>query len=217
MPRRNRRFPGLVRSDRKNYGSVRFSRDGQILLVITGNGFIETIDAHSGALRLKICCSSIYGDAALTPDGEAIANAGHWPRLWDAHSGQLLGPLARDREFSTFRPISFGNSRNAVLMGSQDGRVYVWDLENRRLVATSPPQPAYVDRLTVSKAGWIIYAGFGKMVTLWNLETGQLRFMPSARPTSNLVLGSDGASILFGTARGEIEFWDIGRNNVFAP
>jgi hypothetical protein len=45
--------PRFLRSDHANYGSARFSLDGQDLLVI------ETIDAHSGAVRLKMCCSSI--------------------------------------------------------------------------------------------------------------------------------------------------------------
>jgi WD40 repeat protein len=126
--------PRLLRSDRRNYGSVRFSRDGQDLLVITGASVIETIDAHSGTSRLSMCCSSIYGEAAFTPNGQAIANAGHWPSLWDAHSGQLVGRLTTNREFATFRPIAFDASRDAILMGSQDGRVYVWDLKKRQLV-----------------------------------------------------------------------------------
>jgi WD40 repeat protein len=199
----------LLRSDQRNYGSVRFSRDGQNLLVITGAGVIETIDAHSGTLRLKVCCSSIYGEAAFTPNGQAIANAGHWPSLWDARSGQLVGRLTTNREFATFRPIAFDASRDAILMGSQDGRVYAWDLKKRQLVAVSPPQPAYVDTLAVSTNGWVIFAGFGKNVELWNPDTGQRRFLPAARPTSNMVLGPDGTSIIFGTADGTIESWDI--------
>ena len=201
--------PRLLRSDRRNYGSVRFSRDGQNLLVITGTGVIETIDAHSGALRLKVCCSTIYGEAAFTPNGQAIANAGHWPSLWDARSGQLVGRLTTNREFATFRPIAFDASRDTILMGSQDGRVYAWDLKNRQLVAVSPPQPEYVDTLAVSTNGRVIFAGFGKNVVLWNPDTGQRRFLRAARPTSNMVLGPDGTSIIFGTADGTIESWDI--------
>jgi WD40 repeat protein len=202
--------PRLLRSDHANYGSARFSLDGQDLLVITGNAVIETIDAHSGAVRLKVCCSSIYGDAVFTPDGQEIANAGHWPRLWDARSGRLVAPLAANREISTLRPITFDASRDAILMGSQDGRVYAWDLKTKRRIAVSPPQPAYVDTIAVSTNGWIIFAGFGRDVQLWNPDTSQRRSLPAAaRPTSNLVLGPDGTSIIFGTADGAIESWDV--------
>lgn len=200
--------PRLLRSDERNYGTVRFSRDGQMVLVITGTGVIETIDAHSGATRLKVCCSSIYGEVTFTPDGLAIANAGHWPGIRDARSGQLIGRFSANRQFYTFRPIAFDGSRGAILMGSQDGRVYAWNLETRRQVAVSTPQPDYVDTIGVSSTGWVVYAGFGKALRLWNPETGQQRSLPTARPTSNLTIGPDGASILFGTADGGIESWD---------
>jgi WD40 repeat protein len=200
----------LLRSDHANYGSARFSLDGQEILVITGNAVIETIDARSGAVRLKVCCSSIYGDAVFTPGGQEIANAGHWPRLWDARSGRLVAPLTANREISTFRPITFDASRDAILMGSQDGRVYAWNLKTKRRIAVSPPQPAYVDTIAVLTNGWITFAGFGRDVQLWNPDTCQRRSLPAAaRPTSNLVPAPDGTSIIFGTADGTIEYWDV--------
>lgn len=202
--------PRLLRSDGRNYGTVRFSRDGQTLLVITGTSTIEAIDAHSGATRLEVCCSSIDGQVTFTPDGQAIANAGHWPSLWDAHSGQLLGRLTTNRQFYTFRPIAFDGTRGTIVMGSQDGRVYAWDLTTRQLVSMSPPQSEYVDALAVSSTGWTVYAGFGQGLRLWNPQTGQERSFPAARPTSNLVVGLDGATMIFGTADGGIEFWDVG-------
>jgi len=201
--------PRLLRSDRANYGSARFSPDGESLLVITGRGVIQKIERHSGVVRLNVCCSSIYGEAVFTPDGNEIANAGHWPRLWEAVSGRLITQLTDDREIATFRPIAFDGLRGAMLMGSQDGRVYAWDLETRRRIAVSPPQPSYVDTLAVSINGWVIFAGFGRDVQLWNPDTGQQRAMPNARPTSNLVLGSDDTSIVFGTGNGCLEWWDL--------
>lgn len=202
--------PRLLRADHANYGSARYSQNGQDLLVIAGNAGIETIDAQSGVVRLKMCCSSIYGEAVFTPDGQEIANAGHWPGLWDARSGRLVAPLTANREISTFRPITFDASRDAILMGSQDGRVYAWDLKTKRRIAVSAPQPAYVDTIAVSTNGWIIFAGFGRDVQLWNPDTGQRRSLPAAaRPTSNMVLGPDGTSIIFGTASSTIEYWDV--------
>jgi WD40 repeat protein len=201
--------PRLLRSDHRNYGTVRFSREGQTLLVVAGAGLIETIDRRSGALQLRVCCSSVYGEVAFTPDGQTIASAGHWPSFWDVHSGKLAGRLTADRQFMTFRPIGFDTSQGTILMGSQDGRVYAWDLKDRHFVARSAAQPAYVDTLAVSSAGWAVFAGFGNTVQLWNPATGQRRALPAARPTSNLVVGTDGATIIFGTADGEIEVWDI--------
>jgi serine/threonine-protein kinase len=200
----------LLRADHKNYRSVRFSRDGQTLLVVTGFGTIETLDAHSGALQIKVCCSSILGEvgeAAFTPDGEAIVNAGAWPGLWNARSGQFLGRLPTDRLSPTFRPIAFDAPRGLIVMGSSFG-VWAWDWKKRRLLDAVQSLPVgNVDTLTVSQAGSVIFAG--RMVARWT-ETGQILLWSAARPTSNLVLSPDGASLIFGTANGEIEFWDMG-------
>ncbi len=201
--------PRLLRSDHKHYGSVRFSQDGQTLLVITAASLIETIDSQSGALRLKICCDSYYGEVVFTPDGQTIANAGHWPRLWDARSGRLVAALAAHREIATLRPIAFDDTRGTILMGSQDVCVYAWDLKTKLRIAVSPPQLAYVDSIAVSANGWITFAGFGRDVQLWDPDTGQRRSLPAARSTSNLVPGPDGTSIIFGTADGNIESWDV--------
>ena len=123
--------------------------------------------------------------------------------------GALIVRFTADREFYTFRPIAFDAIRGAMLMGSQDGRVYAWDLGTRQRIAVSPPQSAYVDTLAVSTNGWVAFAGFGKELQLWNPDTGQRRSLPAARPTSNLVPDPDGASIIFGTADGAIEWWNV--------
>jgi len=40
--------PRSLRSDGRNYGTVRFSRDGQTILTVTGAAAIELLDARSG-------------------------------------------------------------------------------------------------------------------------------------------------------------------------
>lgn len=196
--------PRFLRSDGRNYGTVRFSHDGETVLVVTGAGAIELLDARSGATRLSICCSTIYGEVAFTPDERSIANAGHWPGIWDARTGKLIARLTKDRQFHTFGPIAFDQAQGAILMGSQDGRVYCWDLTTRQLIAMSPAHPEYVNTIAVSSTGLVAYAGFGGTVRLWNPRTGQERSLTAAHPTSNLVLASDGDTIMFGTADGEL-------------
>jgi WD40 repeat protein len=198
----------FVRSDDRNYGTVRFSSDGKSLLTITGAGTIQTVDTDSGKLQVTICCSTIYGEVAFSPDGALIANAGHWPALWDSRSGRLVGRLTKNREIETLRPIAFDIRRGTILMGSQNGRVYAWDLESRRLKAVSRGHPEYVDSIVVLKdSDWIAYAGFGTLVRLWNPDTGEERALASHPTTSNLAEGPD-ASIVFGTSSGSVEVWD---------
>jgi WD40 repeat protein len=165
---------------------------------------IELLDGRSGATQLAICCSTVYGEVAFTPDERSIANAGHWPGLWDSRSGQLMARLTKDRQFHAFGPIAFDQAHGTILMGSQDGRVYCWDLTTRQLTALSPAHAEYVNTIVVSSTGLVAYAGFGGTVRLWNPRTGEEHSLAAAHPTSNLVLGPDGASIVFGTADGEL-------------
>jgi WD40 repeat protein len=201
--------PRFLRSDGRNYGTARFSHDGKSLLVISGGGTIEVLDSRSGATQLNICCSTVYGEVAFTPDESIIANAGHWPALWNSRSGRLIARLTKDREFYTLGPIAFDWRRHTVLMGSQDGRVYCWDLARRQLMAISAASAHYVDTIAVSNTGLVAYAGFENVVRLWDPQSGEERSLADARPTSNLILAPDGTSILFGTADGEIELWDM--------
>jgi WD40 repeat protein len=145
-----------LRSDDRNYGTIRFSTDGRSLLTTTGVATIEVFDADSGELQLKICCSTIGGEGAFSPDGTLIVTAGHWPALWDARSGKLIRRLTGDREFLTFLPIAFDPVRGWVLMGSQDGRIYAWDLRTGQRAATSPGHAGYVDSIAVlNDSPWI--------------------------------------------------------------
>ena len=197
-----------IRSDGDNYGSVRFRQEGKALLVIKGTGAIETVDFESGKPIVTICCSTIYGEVALTPNDAMIVNAGHWPGLWDVSSGRPVARLTESREVMTFRPIGFDRTAANVYMGSQDGRVYRWDVVSRRMLGRSPAQENYVDALAVIRTGWVAYAGFGKPLRLWNPDTSMTRSIPEAVPTSNLIVDADGKSVMFGTAAGTIEVWD---------
>jgi WD40 repeat protein len=198
-----------LRSDDRNYGTARFSSDGRRLLTITGSAAIEVLDTGSGELQLKICCSTIYGEIAFSPDGSMIVTAGHWPALWNAQSGNLLRRLTGDREFQTFRPIAFDVVRGWVLMGSQDGRVYAWDLRTGKRIATSGSQAGYVDTIAVPQGSpWVAYSSFGGPVRLWNPDNGIERLL-GPKTTSNLIAGTQPHSVLLGTESGFVELWNV--------
>ena len=200
--------PRPLRAAGPNYGCVRFSADGASLVAIAGSGEVEVIDAASGASRVRICCSTVYGEVAFTPDGRSIAVAGHRPSLWDAGTGRLLARLTPEREFHAYRPIAFDEPRGTLLMGSQDGCVHVWDLATGRPLALSPPQPDYVETIALTASGAVAYAASGRALRLWNPATGELRQQPAARPTSNVAPVAGGRLLCFGTAEGRVECWD---------
>jgi len=198
------------RGDGRNYGTARFSADGRRLLTITGAATIEVMDANSGEKQTSVCCSTIYGETGFDPDGTMIVTAGHWPALWDARSGKLVRRLTGDREFETFGPIAFDPVRGWILMGSQDGRVYSWDLRTGQRAATSSGRAGYVDGIaTFRDSPWIAYGTRGGPIRLWNPDNGEERQVAGTAATSNLVAGVEPNSVVFGTEAGFVELWDI--------
>ncbi len=200
----------ILRDDQANYGMAQFTADGRAVLVISSRGSIEVIEIATRQTIFKACCSTIYGEVAFSPDGSAIFNAGHNPRIWDTRSGNLIAGLTADRVAYAFGPIAFDMHRNLVYMGSQDGQVYAWDLATRQLRITSPASSGYVDTISiVGNTGWVAYATSGGAVQLWNPETGEHRELPVVRTTSNLLFDSSSKVMLMGTDRGVVESWDL--------
>jgi hypothetical protein len=205
----------VVRDDDANYGNARFSADGREVLVITGQSLLEVIEIATRRTTLKACCSSIYGEVAFSPDDAFIFNAGHHPSVWDARSGRLVTRLTSARAFHAFGPIAFDIPRNLVYMGSQDGRVYAWDMNTRQLRTISQAQTGYVNTISVvGKTGWIVYSAFGGVVQMWNPGTGEQRQVVNARTTSNLLFDASNNLVLLGTDKGEVEAWDIIRGKI---
>jgi WD40 repeat protein len=98
----------------------------------------------------------------------------------------------------------------AVFMGSQDGRVYAWDLKDYSLLMKSHPQDDYVDTIAVLDAiHTVAYCGFGGSLKLWNVENGTESEMQEVKPSSNVIALADGHSVVFGTNTGTVETWDL--------
>ncbi len=190
--------PRAFRSDHQHYGTARFTRDGETPSGDHGRRDHRNTRRPLRRATLKICCSAMYGEVAFSPDEQTIANAGHWPSLWDARSGQLMARLTANREFLTSPNRVRCRPKRSPRGISRRPGICVGAADTARPVAVSPAQHDYVDALAVAANGWVIFAAFGKELQMWNPDTGQRRSLAGARATSNLVLGTDGGSILFG-------------------
>ena len=202
--------PMHIRQDEANYGTVRFTEDGQSILSIIGLGEIAIFDVPNGRQSLKVCCSTIYGEVAFANGDSRIVAAGHWPSIWDRESGALRNRLTATRETMTFGPIALNRSQTTVYMGSQDGRVHRWDLRTGIRRGISAALNSYVTTISVlGNSGWIAYATRGESVYLWNSTTGESKAISEAKATSNLCFDEASQLTAFGKETGEIEFWDL--------
>lgn len=198
--------PRILRDDDQNYGTARFSPDGKSLLTVNGKAEMLLIDIGSGAMKAAWCCSTIAGGVDFTPDGQRIVSAGHGPRVWSL-SGDRLGWLAPERSIETLVSIAVNSRR--VFMGSQDGRVYAWDLSSMQMAGRSPAETAYVDTIAAMDDGSIVYGWRGGSVRMWNPETGDQRLLTSMHPSSNVIQIPNSDSIMYGTAEGTVEVRSI--------
>jgi WD40 repeat protein len=110
----------------------------------------------------------------------------------------------------TFGPIAIDSTGGTVFMGSQDGRVYQWNLETHRFLGTSQAQSGYVHTIAVlGRSGWVAYASEGGAVHLWQPETSAARVVSAARTTSNLIFDESRNRTALATEQGNVEFWDL--------
>jgi WD40 repeat protein len=168
------------------------------------------MNRKSGRTNVSVCCSTIGGEVAFSPDGRCLLSAGHRPRVWEIRSGKLLVRLTKEREFLLLGPIAFRGG--SVLVGSQDGGIRVWDLATRSGSAPSPRSSDWVDTIAVQeRTGMVVYVGFGKSLHVWNPHTNVRYFIPEVHPTSNLAFTSPDGLLAAGSANAAVEFWDIRR------
>jgi WD40 repeat protein len=202
--------PTLVRGDGANYGIVRLDAGRRKILTIDGKGAVMTVDMETGNASPAFCCSSIWGGVEFIRKGQRAIWAGHWPGIWDFQGRKLVGRFTAQREFMAFGPVAIDPAAEVVFMGSQDGHVYVWNLESRELLSKSPPLSGYVMTISVlGKSGWIAYASQPGVVHLWSPNTGARRVVQAAFASSNIVFDQQRQLAAFGTTSGTIEFWDL--------
>ncbi len=183
-----------------NYGTARFLASGSALLTVTGGGAIESIEISSGRTVWSQCCSSIYGDAAVSPRGDRIVTAGHLPRLWDSETGRLLGSFVERRSEPAFGPVAFQPDGKSVWIGCQDGVLRQWDIETRGLLRTLPAQPGWIESIAVSPVGSIVaFTVRDRGIHIWD---GSIRSVGTFLPSSNIVFTPDGSRLIGGTNEG---------------
>jgi len=198
-----------LRSSSTRYRSARFSPDGRKILTVSNWGVLEQVDCETGGSIVRSCCA--LGDDAIavfTPDGEKFVNTGSDPGLWKARSGEYAGALPTLGIRPSFHSIAFEPDRPLMLMGSSTSGIWVWEWKESRFYrGATAPAFMDVDTLATDSKGTAYFGGSSVGI----LRPGEKVAVswPGPKPSSNIVVSPDGTSLIFGTARGEVEFWDV--------
>ena len=159
--------------------SARYSHDGKRF--VTGNGGGISIaqvwqPGGDNSWQNLITLRGHLGDVravAFSPDDKLIATASYDSTtiLWDAASGEMLGPRPESYPAS-FTDIDWSPDGTLVAASAQDNQVYVWDTKSKKLIQTLKLFTDNVNSAAFSPDGQFLAAGSkDTQVRVWNTKT----------------------------------------------
>jgi WD40 repeat protein len=197
--------------------SVDFSADGRGVLSGSADQTARLWDITSGAEENRFLAST-RGWLSVSDNGRYAVSLGSRYRslhLWELAGSQL--ELDSVQTSSHIITAAVSNSGDRVLIGANDGSVWMWLLSTGEPHKFTDGHHARVTRVLFGpeekKALSSSYPqqNFDRMLILWDLDTGQMirRFVGHQEVIRDVAFSSDGRSVISGSADGTIRMWDV--------
>ncbi len=143
-----------------------------------------------------------------SPDGARVGAAGVDGRLWllDVEGGRILHELPPHAGGAFC--IAWHPREALVASSGQDGRVQLWDPNTGRNISNFPAGGKWVEHLEWSPDGMWLAAGAGRILTLWNTQTGVAHELKEHPATlSGICWSADGQRVA-AASYGGIRIWE---------
>jgi WD40 repeat protein len=159
-------------------------------------------------------------DVTYSSDGQRLVSGGadHTVRVWDAHTGQPVGPPMMQTNAVTEAALSDDGSD--VAFASADS-VRVWNALTGQPVDPPMLQNSSVTSLDLSDNGQLVAAGSPDGTTrVWNAATAQPLTPPmigQTSPVTTVDFSDDGQRVAVGDANGTLRVWNTVTGQPITP
>lgn len=185
------------------------NHDGTRLFTVTMNGTAAGWDLTTGK-QLRVFDHGgfiVGGDVSPTAPRAATCGIDGTVKLWDTSdaSAGLVDQLAGPTNIAW--KCSFSADGNRLLVASQDGRAYVWDVRTGAAVQTvdhgSPLWTAY----WAPDGARFSTVSFDGRAKIWDTTTGGLLASHELRGGSDVAFSPDGQRLLAARGDGRLRLW----------
>ena len=193
--------------------AVRFSPQGDILIIATADNSLCAYEMETGRMRYTLKGFPALGfSIAVSPDGKYIAS-GSWDnsvKFLDLETGRHVRSLEGHTNYVS--AVAFSSDGDILASGSWDGTIKVWKLPSGRLLNTIKAHEDWVKQIVISqRTGRIVSASRDRTIRVWSLGSGKLMksINTGSNYTSTMALGPSEKLLATGSMDRIVRIWDL--------
>jgi len=208
-------------SNLKYVTAIKWSPDATKIAVLAHeHGAIRVVDVKSGVVSTTL--GSEYGrlyGLAWSPDSSKLF-ASEGPRkrdgigkiqAWDVAESKALFSLT-DKKISTHYGLAITSDGKTLASTASRGRVYLWNLAEKKLIRAIPADERSVRGMTFSPDGKkLATCGEEKIVKIWSVDTGKPLFglQKHEDEVYRVSFSPDGTKLASAGRHGYLGVWDL--------